>query len=129
MLDVTAAVIIKDGKVLIAKKGPGARFANLWEFPGGKIDPGETPETCIVREIDEELGIKIKADRFFAESIHTYNEGRLRVLAYYCTWLDGQITLTEHSECRWVMPSELADYDFAPADVALAKKLIAEYRT
>ncbi|MCX7779544.1 MAG: 8-oxo-dGTP diphosphatase MutT [Negativicutes bacterium] len=126
MLDVTAAVIIRDDTVFIAKKGPHGRFAHLWEFPGGKIEDGEKPEECIVREIQEEFAITIAVAGFFAESIHTFPEGQIRVLAYYCRWTGGEISAAEHEDYRWVPIGELDQYCFAPADIPLAAKLMQE---
>jgi len=125
-MDVTAAIIVKDNKILITQKGAQGRFAHKWEFPGGKIDPGETAEQCIVRELFEELQIGIQVDRFFTECIHTYPTGRIVVFAYYCSWHTGAITLTEHSDYKWVTVEELAQYDFAPADILVADKLKLE---
>jgi 8-oxo-dGTP diphosphatase len=123
IMKVTAAIIIKDHKILIAQKGAQGRFAYKWEFPGGKIDPGETPEQCIVRELLEELKIGIQVDRFFTECIHVYPTGRIIVLAYYCSWKSGDITLTEHNAYKWITVAELDQYNFAPADILLADKL------
>lgn len=128
-MKVTSAIIIKDNKILITQKGPHGRFANKWEFPGGKIDAGETPEQCIVREVLEELEIVIEVDSFFGQCVHTYPEGENIVLAYFCSWDKGDITLTEHSDYQWVTVEELQEYDFAPADLLLAEKLRVETKS
>ncbi len=125
-MKVTSAIIVKDNKILITQKGPQGRFANKWEFPGGKIDQGETPEECIVRELLEELEIGIQIDSFFGECIHTYPEGENIILAYLCSWHSGEITLTEHSGYKWVTVEELSQYDLTPADTLLANKLKVE---
>ncbi|WP_378954134.1 8-oxo-dGTP diphosphatase MutT [Pelosinus sp. sgz500959] len=125
---VTSAIIIKDNKILITQKGLQGRFAKKWEFPGGKIDAGETPEECIVRELFEELQIRIEVDAFFGKCIHKYPEGENIVLAYFCTWHSGNITLTEHSAYQWVTVEELSQYDFTPADILLADKLQLEIK-
>lgn len=122
-MKVTSAVIIKDNKILITQKGNTGRFANKWEFPGGKIDEGETPEECIIRELLEELNIGIQVDSFFGECVHTYPEGENIVLAYVCSWQSGEITLTEHNDYKWVTVNELNQYDLTPADILLADKL------
>lgn len=124
MLDVTAAIILKNDTVFIAKKGPDGRFAHKWEFPGGKMEEGEKPEDCVVREILEEFGITIQVTGFFAESIHTFPEGQLRIFAYYCQWVGGEISLTEHAEYLWAPIQSLDQHDFAPADLPLAQKLM-----
>lgn len=125
-MKVTSAIIIQDNKILITQKGPQGRFADKWEFPGGKIDAGETPEECIIRELFEELQIGIQVDGFFGECIHTYPEGKNIVLAYLCSWHTGDITLTEHSNYKWVTVDELNQYDLTPADILVANKLRLE---
>jgi 8-oxo-dGTP diphosphatase len=125
---VTAAIITKDGKILIAQKGPADKRANKWEFPGGKIDQGETPEECLVREMMEEFEIGIRVGDFFVESLFSYSEGQLLVLAYFCTWIDGILHPTEHADYKWVEAQELNQYDFVPSDMAIARKLQQEYR-
>lgn len=125
-MKVTSAIIIKDNKILITQKGSKGRFAHKWEFPGGKIDAGETPEECILREIFEELRIGIQVDGFFCECVHTYPEGQNIVLAYCCSWQSGDITLTEHNDYKWVTVEELNQYDFTPADILVADRLRSE---
>ena len=125
-MKVTSAIIVKDNKILITQKGSKGRFAHKWEFPGGKIDAGETPEECILRELFEELRIRIQVESFFCECIHTYPEGQNIVLAYCCSWQSGEITLTEHSDYKWVSVEELNQYDFTPADILVANRLRLE---
>ena len=123
ILKVTAALLMKQGKVFIAKKSPLDKRANQWEFPGGKIDPGETPEDCLVRELREEFQIEIKIDSFFAENLYTHSNGRILVMAYLCSWISGKINPTEHVEYQWVFPAELDKYDFVTSDLPIADKL------
>ncbi len=125
-MKVTSAIIVKDNKILITQKGSKGRFAHKWEFPGGKVDTGETPEECILRELFEELRIRIQVESFFCECIHTYPEGQNIVLAYCCSWQSGEITLTEHSDYKWVSVEELNQYDFTPADILVANRLRLE---
>ncbi|MBP2653653.1 MAG: mutator MutT protein [Firmicutes bacterium] len=123
ILKVTAAIIMKHGKVFIAQKGPLDKRANQWEFPGGKIDPGETPEECLIRELQEEFEIGIKVDRFFTENLYTHSNGKILVMAYFCSWISGKINPTEHVEYHWVFPYELDKYDFVTSDLPIANKL------
>ncbi|MBP2651744.1 MAG: hydrolase [Firmicutes bacterium] len=126
-LKVTAALLIKSGKVLIAKKTPQDKRANQWEFPGGKIDLGETPEECLIRELREEFNIRITVDSLFTESLYTHSAGQILVMAYFCTWTSGTLQLTEHATYRWVYPTELSGYDIVASDAPIANKLRNEY--
>lgn len=123
---VAAAIIISHGKVLIAQRAQGLRLAGKWEFPGGKVEPGETPEECLKREIREELGIEIAVDGFFGESVYHYDIGPIRLLAYKASWTGGDLRLTEHEQIKWVKPEKLDDYDFSPADLPFIEKLKKE---
>jgi len=125
---VTAALMMKDNLILIAKRKPDAELANVWEFPGGKIEAGETPEECLRREMKEEFNIDVTVDDFFANSIYHYEHGSIELLAYWTHWKDGVITLIDHSEVKWVTIDELDNYDFAPADIPFVKKLKEEIK-
>lgn len=126
-LKVTAAILIKDNMIFIAKRGPEGRFAHLWEFPGGKIEPGEKPEECLTREMREEFAIDVSVDAFFTESVHTFPGGKIIVFAYFCSWTGGELSPMEHEEYRWVTADELGGFDFAPADAPIAAKLMREF--
>ena len=123
MKQVTAAVIIKDNSVLIAQRAGDDKLGGKWELPGGKIELGETPQECLKREIKEELDVEINVLNFFAESIYTYQSGTIKLMAYWCKWISGDLTLKVHSKIVWANQSELNLYDFAPADIPLVKKL------
>ncbi len=123
MKQVTAAIILKDNKVLIAQRAPDDKLANKWEFPGGKIEPGETPQECLKREIREELDVDTQVLDFFAESIYMYTNGTIKLMAFWCEWISGDFTLKLHSHIAWVNRQELDLYDFAPADIPLVEKL------
>lgn len=127
MIRATAAILIKDGKILIAQKGPHDKRANKWEFPGGKIDPGETPEQCLAREMLEEFEIEISVNNFFAENLHTFPDGQVLVLAYLCSWTGGEINATEHADYKWVDASELCQFDIVSSDVPIAEKICLKY--
>ncbi|HEX2947077.1 MAG TPA: (deoxy)nucleoside triphosphate pyrophosphohydrolase [Clostridia bacterium] len=127
MKDVTAAVIMKDGKVFIARRAPGENSAGGWEFPGGKVEKDETPQECLRRELFEELGIKAEIGEFVCESIYEYPKGTIRLLAYRAEIIDGGIGLSVHDDCRWVPMSELKSYRLLPADVPVAEKLVEIY--
>jgi len=121
--DVTAAVIYKDGKVLLTRRAPGEKHAGWWELPGGKIESGETPEHCLQRELMEELGIDAAVGALAAESIFAYDTGSIRLLAYQAEIISGQITLCVHDEYCWVDPLQLDTFRLLPADKPVAEKL------
>jgi len=123
MIDVTAGIIEREEKYLIAKRKEG-HFKGKWEFPGGTVEEGETPEECLCRELREELGIDSIVGDFFGESVYDYGHKRIRLLGYRVTYSSGDFLLNAHEEIRWVFPSELRGYDFAEADMPFVKKLI-----
>jgi bis(5'-nucleosidyl)-tetraphosphatase len=122
-IDVTAAVLIENGRVLIARRRPGASQAGLWEFPGGKMRPGESPAQCLKREIREELGIEIVVGEFFGESVYAYENQTIRLLAYRVRVESGELSANDHAELAWVAPADLGRYRFCPADVPFTEKL------
>jgi 8-oxo-dGTP diphosphatase len=125
LLVVAAALIDSDGRVLIARRPPGKAMAGLWEFPGGKIAEGETPEAALVRELKEELGIDLKhaclAPLTFAS--HRYPDFHLLMPLYAARNWSGTPVPREGQELAWVMPLKLSDYPMPPADVPLVAML------
>ncbi len=120
------ALIDMDGRVLIARRPPGKSMAGLWEFPGGKVEAGETPEAALARELKEELGIDV-APACFAPltfASHRYDEFHLVMLLYACRRWQGTATAHEGQALKWVRPAELFDYDMPPADKPLIAPLI-----
>lgn len=120
MLTVTAALIRKEGKILIARRRPGISHAGRWEFPGGKPEVGETPEEAIVREIEEEMGIMTTVDAYFGESIAHNGNTDIRLLVFELTWNKGEMTPMDHDRVDWVHPKELLDYDLLEPDIPIA---------
>lgn len=125
MKEVTAAIIMKENRVLIAERAPGENLAGKWEFPGGKIESGETPQECLKREIREELDVDIEVMDLLGESIYAYQSGTIKLMAFWCQWISGDFRLSVHSRIEWVTRSELDLYDFAPADLPLVERLKA----
>jgi 8-oxo-dGTP diphosphatase len=123
MKTVTAAILEKDGKILIARRKADDRQADKWEFPGGTLEAGETPRACLQREMQEEFGIGIAVGRYFGESIYPYDHGAIRLMAYRVGWVSGNIVLNDHADFRWVVPEQFSEYDFAPADIPFVKQL------
>ena len=123
MTEVTAAIILRDKAILIAQRAQGQNLATKWEFPGGKVESGETPQQCLKREIKEELNLDIEVLDFFAESIYTYDRGTIKLMSFWCKWLSGDMTLNVHSRVEWVNLHELDLYDYSPADIPFVEKL------
>lgn len=124
MIDVVAAVIKdKEGKILITKRNLKKAQGGLWEFPGGKIEPNETRKNAIIREIKEELDVDIKVDKYLAEKEFIYPEKTINLIALECTITKGNIKLLEHEDYRWINKNNLEEYEFAPADTFIVKKL------
>jgi 8-oxo-dGTP diphosphatase len=123
MIDVTAAILIENGRVLIARRRPGASQAGMWEFPGGKVRPNESPAQCLKREIQEELGIEIAVGEFFGESVYAYEDKTIRLLAYRVRAEGGEMSRNDHAELAWVAIADLGRYRFCPADVPFTEKL------
>jgi 8-oxo-dGTP diphosphatase len=127
VLVAACALIDADGRVLIAQRPPGRQMAGLWEFPGGKVEAGETPETTLIRELKEELGIIVNeaclAPLTFAS--HGYADFHLVMPLYVCRRWDGTVRAQEGQELAWVWPNRLKDYPMPPADVPLISHLTA----
>lgn len=126
LLVVAAALVDADGRVLIAQRPEGKSLAGLWEFPGGKVEPGERPEETLIRELAEELDIKVKepclAPLSFAS--HRYDDFHLLMPLYVCRRWDRTPRAVEHRAIRWVAPSRLRDFPMPPADEPLIPALI-----
>jgi 8-oxo-dGTP diphosphatase len=125
VLVAACALVDTDGRVLIAERPAGRPMAGLWEFPGGKVEAGETPEATLIRELNEELGIVVKeaclAPLTFAS--HAYPEFHLLMPLYVCRRWDGTVTAQEGQKLAWVRPNRLRDYPMPPADVPLISHL------
>jgi 8-oxo-dGTP diphosphatase len=120
MKEVVAGVLYHNGKILLAKRAKGLKLEGKWEFPGGKIEAGETPEQALSREMKEELLIDIKNINYLTESVHTYEYGKIKLLAYKADCMQIPEQLLVHSQIDWVEPNKLLNYDLAPADIPVA---------
>ncbi|MFV0373774.1 (deoxy)nucleoside triphosphate pyrophosphohydrolase [Microbacterium sp.] len=114
---VVGAVIERDGRVLCARRGDGT-FAGLWEFPGGKVEAGETPQQALVREIGEELGCRVSVGASLTTSVNAAPHVEIELTTYRCALIDGERRALEHAEVRWVPVARLRDLSWAPADLA-----------
>lgn len=127
MINVVAAVIKdENGKILITQRNLQKSQGGLWEFPGGKIEPNETKENAIVREIKEELDIDIQVGSYLSEKVFNYPEKDINLIALECKKIKGNIKLLEHEDYKWVNNSELENFEFAPADIFIVNKLKGE---
>ncbi len=127
MTEVTCAVIIEKGRVLATQRNEHMPHALKWEFPGGKVKEGETPESCIKREILEEVGLKILVDGPLPAVNYSYNTHTIRLIPFICTIGSGAISLAEHKAHRWVHFAELDELDWLDADVEVVKELQARF--
>ncbi len=123
-MHVTAAVLFQDGKVLVARRAPGFRHAGGWEFPGGKIEPGESPESCLARELAEEFGITTRVGPLVARSDYAYDFATVRIHAYEVEWISGEMVPRDHDLVAWVRPEELMAVDLLPADLPIARRIV-----
>ena len=99
-VQVTAAIFVDGQKVLIARRKSSGHLAGMWEFPGGKIEPNETPEDCLKRELREELNIEVDVERHFATNIHHYDHMTIELLAYRVRWVSGELNLNAHQAVK-----------------------------
>ena len=128
MIKVVAAYIEKDNKVLIAKRSTGdPNVLGKWEFPGGKVNENENEFNAIEREIKEEFELEIVAKEFITNSTFIYPNKTVDLRLYKCDYISGEFHLHDHSEYRFIDKKELLDYDLAPADIPLAKYILANY--
>jgi mutator protein MutT len=122
-VEVSAALIFRAGKILITQRHADAYLGGLWEFPGGKREPGESFEACLVREIREELGVEISVGNLFEEITHAYAEKNVHLKFFLCELLAAKPRPLGCAAVKWVGKSELPDYEFPPADARLLEKL------
>ena len=125
LLVAACALVDVDGRVLVCQRPPGKQLEGLWEFPGGKVDAGETPEAALIRELAEELGIDVTASCLapFTFASHTYANFHLLMPLYVCRKWSGIPSAREGQRLAWVWPARLADYPMPPADTPLVAAL------
>src|SRR5436190_17133803 len=115
-VNVVAAIIRRNGRILITQRPDNVHLARMWEFPGGKVEPGESFEAALVREIREELGIAISVGKEFFRIDHDYPAKSVRLHFFNCTILEGEPQPLDVADLRWVEPRELDHFQFPPAD-------------
>ena len=122
-IEVSAGLVFRNGKLLITQRRPDDHLPNLWEFPGGKVEPGETFETCLVREIREELAIEISVHELVEDLTHTYPEKTVRLRFFNCRLLSGEAKPIHVQDLRWIKRDELQNFEFPAADAKLIHQL------
>jgi 8-oxo-dGTP diphosphatase len=120
---VTAAIIVSDGRILIAQRHANDRLAGRWEFPGGKVEAGETPDQCLKRELWEELEMDAVIGDYLGSSIYHYDHISIELMAYRAFWNGASFRLVFHQACQWVRPDQLSDFAFTPADLPFVQRL------
>lgn len=121
---VAAAVVRREGRVLLTRRMEGAHLAGLWEFPGGKLEPGEAPEAAVVRECREECGVEVAVDDILDVTFHRYPAKHVLLLFYACRLVSGDVAHLGVADHAWVTPAELGAYAFPPADERVVAKLM-----
>lgn len=127
MKKVVAAIIKEKDQLLIAQRHLKDPLAGKWEFPGGKLEPGETPEECLVREIREELQVEVEIGSFYDDNVYGFKDQPIHLLFYWAEIMNGEVTPIVHDDVKWITIKELAGFDFAPADIPIVKRLQREY--
>lgn len=126
-INVVGAVIIKDDLILCAQRSLKAGLPGSWEFPGGKIEAGETPREALAREIREELHADITVGEQVATTTHEYPFGEVTLTTFYCELISDGVTLTEHETVKWLAAEELETLEWAPADVPAVQSIIRRF--
>jgi 8-oxo-dGTP diphosphatase len=124
-VDVVGAVIIDPRKgVLCALRSPSMSLSGFWEFPGGKIEPGENPAQALTREIQEELGCRVDVEELIEDIVHRYPDLEVHLMTYKCSILEGMPRASEHEELRWVRENKLMELNWAPADIPTVSAIL-----
>ncbi|WP_133725439.1 (deoxy)nucleoside triphosphate pyrophosphohydrolase [Nesterenkonia aurantiaca] len=116
-INVVGAVIVDDGKILCAQRGPEGSLPDMWEFPGGKIESGETPREALQREITEELECTVQVGKKITTTTYEYDFGVVTLTTFFCELMSGTPRLIEHADVVWLRPGDLGALNWAPADI------------
>lgn len=127
MTEVVAALIWNGNRFMICQRPTDKPCASLWEFVGGKVEPGETREQALVRECQEELAITIEVGERFMEVTHEYPDVTVHLTLFHAAIVEGVPQMLEHQDIQWIAVDEISNYDFCPADVEILERLKKEY--
>ena len=125
MIVVAAAVVIRDGRVLLTRRLDDQHLPGFWEFPGGKVESGESPEEAVVRECREEIGVELEVERILEVTHHQYPSKEVLLLFYLCSLVSGEVQHIEVADHAWVRPDELDEYPLPPADGPVVRAIRA----
>lgn len=126
-INVVGAVVVRDDTILSAQRGPDMSLPGLWEFPGGKIEPGETPQEALARELQEELLCDAEIGAHVETTAHEYDFGVVTLTTFYATLTQGEPKLTEHAEIRWIPAADLDSVEWAPADIPAVHRIMRDF--
>lgn len=126
MTEVVAALIWKNGKFLICQRPRDKARGLMWEFAGGKVEPGETKEQALKRECREELAVDISVGNIFLDTVHEYPDIKIRLTLFTAEIMHGTPVPVEHNNLKWITPAEIPEYEFCPADKPLLEKIIKD---
>lgn len=127
MKDVVAALIWDGGRFLACQRPEHKARGLLWEFVGGKVEPGETMEEALIRECQEELGITVDVGEIYLQTDHHYPDIHIRLTLFHCTIASGTPKLLEHRDMKWLLPTEISQYEFCPADKDILQRIQQDY--
>ena len=126
MVEVVAALIRQEDRFLICQRPISKKRALLWEFPGGKVEPGKNPLQALIRECQEELSVSLQIGDLYAQAEHRYDDIHIRLSLYEARIISGTLTRNEHHDMQWIRPQEVKDYSFCPADTTIIQRLAQE---
>ena len=127
MTEVVAALIWDGDKFMICQRPAHKARGLLWEFVGGKVEPGETPQQALIRECQEELHVTVSVGEVFMEVVHTYPDLTVRLTLFHATIAEGSPELLEHNDLQWITPAQIPEFDFCPADEEILARIVAQY--
>jgi len=125
--EVVAALIWENGRFMICQRPAHKTRGLLWEFVGGKVEPGESKQQALIRECKEELDVLIRVDPVFMEVCHEYPDMTVQLTLFHAVIIQGQPKRLEHQDIQWITPAQISQYDFCPADQAILERIAAEY--